>query len=71
MDDIAPFLFNNINLWKVYLNNNKFKSAVAVKIVKSLQNSMKLTVLNLRNNNISKYAADDIAIMILTYRNSI
>ena len=65
-DDIAAVLSHNTKLQKLYLSDNNFRTAGAIKIAKGLQNATNLTMLNLNNNNIGEEAADDIA-AVLSY----
>ena len=60
-DDIAAVISHNAKLQKLYLHGNNLRAAGAIKIAKSLLNTLNLTVLDLAYNNISEEAADDIA----------
>ena len=54
----------NINLQTIKLGSNKIKSAGAIKIARTLHNTVILTRFNLYNSNISEEAADEIAAVL-------
>ena len=63
-DDIAAVLSYNTKLQELYLSDNNFRTAGAIKIAKGLQNAINLTILDLNNNIVGEEAADDIAVVL-------
>ena len=59
--DIAALLPHNTKLQKLCLDNNHFKTAGMIEIVKTLQNISTLTLFGINSNYVSDIAVDDIA----------
>ena len=64
-NDIATVVFSNAKLEQLWLGGNNLKTVGSIKIMKALQISIHLTVFDMRNNNITEEAADDIATVLL------
>ena len=63
-DDIAAVLSHNTKLQNLCLDNNHFKAAGMIEIVKGLQNISTLTVFGISNNYVGDKATDDIAMVL-------
>ena len=63
-DNIAEMVTSNYNLEKLWIKNNKLKSAGIIKISNALQHCSSLKLLQLDDNDITTEAADGIAAVI-------